>query len=323
MTPVRIELTSKEPESFILSIKLWSLIANVCNKFKEKSRKKDNFLLTCIDQRITKNFNYKMKPRILITNDDGYNAPGIRALVESVLHIASEIIVVAPLLPNSGMSNAITVKNPVRIFENFELKDLSNEHDVDVKVYVCDGTPVDSMKLAFNQIMRNNIPDLVLSGINHGANSGISILYSGTMGATIEGCLRGVPSVGFSILNHSNDADFTHSKPIVKQICQLVIDKGLPLGTCLNVNIPHGKNLKGIRLARQTKGVWVDEYEVSKDGSQKPVYWITGSFDNHEPNAEGTDEYLLTENYVTVVPVKVDMTDYQTLEKMKSWSIFK
>lgn len=254
------------------------------------------------------------KPLILVTNDDGYRAGGIKALAES-MHGLGEIIVVAPYKPNSGMSGAVTVMNPLRIFDLQETK-----ADIDAnKVYVCNGTPVDCIKLAVQELTDNRKPDLIISGINHGANSAVSVLYSGTMGAAIEGCIKGIPSIGFSILDHGMDADFNEAKKICRGIATKVLKEGLPDGTCLNVNIPVTKDIKGIRIARQAKGLWVNEYYKSTDGRGKPVYWLTGNFENHEDDENDSDEFFLAENYATVVPVKIDMTDYAYLKNMEDW----
>lgn len=250
------------------------------------------------------------KPLIFITNDDGFQAKGINELVDSVRGLG-EIVVVAPDGPRSGMSSAITSITPLRVFP-YKIEE-------DLKIYVCTGTPVDCVKLGIAEVLNGRKPDIVITGINHGSNAAVSVLYSGTMGAAIEGCLFQIPSVGFSLLNHAHDADFTSSKEVTRFITQQVLEEGLPVGTCLNVNIPDLKEIKGIKIVRQTRGKWEGEYKQSVDGGNHPVYWLTGHFGNHEPNAEDTDEYVLAKGYVSVVPVKIDMTNHEYISQLKSW----
>lgn len=252
------------------------------------------------------------KPLIFITNDDGYRAKGIASLIDALKGLG-EIVVVVPDGPRSGYSSALTSVTPLRFFP-YQIEE-------DLKIYVCNGTPVDCVKLGLGEILEGRMPDLVATGINHGANSAVSVLYSGTMGAAIEGCLFKVPSVGFSLLDHGYDADFTETKKVARHICKMVLKEGLPIGTCLNVNVPKGNDVKGIKIATQAKGKWVGEYKKSEDGGNHPVYWLTGEFQNHEPENTNTDEYVLSQGYVSVVPVKVDMTDYEYAKKLKHWEL--
>lgn len=249
------------------------------------------------------------KPLILITNDDGYRAKGINALINSVKGLG-EIIVVAPDGPRSGMSSAITSLQPLRVHLEKE--------ETDLKVYSCTGTPVDCVKLGINELT-NRKPDIVLSGINHGSNAAVAVLYSGTMGAALEGAVFKIPSVGFSLLDHSLNADFTYTEKYTRLITKQVIEEGLPAGTCLNVNIPKGNDIKGIKICRQTSGQWIEEFMLSKDGANKEVFWLTGRFDNDEPHDETTDEWALAHGYVSVVPVKVDMTNHGHMDVIKDW----
>ena len=249
------------------------------------------------------------KPLILITNDDGYLAKGIIALIDSVKGLG-EILVVAPDGPRSGMSSAITSLHPLRV--NL-LKD-----EPDLKIYTCTGTPVDCVKLGINELAGRK-PDIVLSGVNHGSNAAVAVLYSGTMGAAIEGAVFKIPSIGFSLLDHSYDADFSYSKKYIRLLTEQVIKEGLPVGTCLNVNIPKGDNIQGIKVCRQTSGQWIKEFLLSKDGIDKNVYWLTGEFANDEPLNEATDEWALAHGYVSVVPVKVDMTNHEYIDKIRNW----
>jgi len=248
------------------------------------------------------------KPFILITNDDGIQAKGLAELIE-VMRLFGDITVIAPEVAMSGMSGAITVDQPLRAIK------LSEEPGM--TVYRCNGTPVDCVKLGFNHLLEKT-PDYVVSGINHGANSSISVLYSGTMGAAIEGCLHGVPSMGISLLDYNPDADFGKAKIYTARIFQTLLENQLRQGTCLNINIPKGVP-KGIKFCRQAKGKWVDEIEKRTDPHHFPYYWLTGSFRNFEEDASDTDLHALEKNYVSVVPVKVDMTCYDALEELKNW----
>ena len=252
------------------------------------------------------------RPKILITNDDSYSSTGIEALTQSAINLGAEVTVVAPLHPNSGKSSAITVASPLRLTQ---LKETDN-----LKIYTCDGTPVDCIKLAIEVLFKEQKPDLILSGINHGSNSAVSVLYSGTMGAAIEGCLKGIPSIGFSLDDHAMDADFTDSIKICTDISKDVLKNKLPIGTCLNVNIPKGDNVKGYRVARQTKGSWINEFKKTQDGIGKDVYWLTGCFENDETEDTLTDEYVLKQRYVSIVPVKIDMTDYELFANFNRWN---
>ncbi|HBG58418.1 MAG TPA: 5'/3'-nucleotidase SurE, partial [Porphyromonadaceae bacterium] len=186
------------------------------------------------------------KPLILITNDDGYQAKGIASLTEAMKGLG-EVIVFAPDSHRSGMSSAITTSHPLRA--------RMIHHEKDLKAYICNGTPVDCVKLALNEFVDRK-PDLLVSGINHGSNAGISVLYSGTMGAAIEGCVFDVPSVGFSLCDFTPDADFSATATVARNLAKKVLEAGLPKGVCLNVNVPMGK-VKGIRMTTQTQGKWV------------------------------------------------------------------
>jgi 5'-nucleotidase len=248
------------------------------------------------------------RPSILVTNDDSIHAKGLRELIE-VMQLFGTITVIAPEVSMSGMSGAVTVDQPLRAIK------LSEEPGM--TVYKCNGTPVDCVKLGFNHMLEKN-PDYVVSGINHGANSSVSILYSGTMGAALEGCLHGVPSIGISLLDYNPDADFGKAKIYTARIFQALLDNELPSYTCLNINIPRGIP-KGIKLCRQAKGKWIEEFEKRIDPQHRPYFWLTGSFQNFEEEAKDTDLSALDKNYVSIVPVKVDMTCYDTLRELKNW----
>ena len=252
----------------------------------------------------------KEKPLILITNDDGYNAKGIKELTEAMKGLG-EIIVFAPDSHQSGMSSAITTSNPIRarIYHQEE----------DFTAYMCSGTPVDCVKLALNMFV-NRKPDLLVSGINHGSNAGISVLYSGTVAAAIEGCVFDVPSLAFSLCDFTPDADFSATKKVAHKLAKKVLKEGLPKGICLNINVPVGE-VKGIKMATQTQGKWVNEYQRAKDGVERDVFWMTGNFENWETENEKNDEWALANGYAAVVPVKIDMTAYDIMQEFKEWEL--
>ncbi len=246
---------------------------------------------------------------ILITNDDGLYANGLKTLIE-VMEEFGKIVLVSTIESMSGMSQALTVKTPLRV-------KLLEENEKR-RVYTCNGTPTDSIKLAVNQLVDRK-PDWVVSGINHGANASVSVLYSGTMAAAIEGCLYGINSVGFSLNDFSRTADFSICKKYIRIVMQKLAAESLPPGICLNVNIPAlpEDNIKGILVCRQARGNWKEEFEKRKDPMGKTYYWLTGMFQNQEPEAIDTDEWALNNGYVSVVPVSVDMTAHWYMEKLK------
>lgn len=249
------------------------------------------------------------RPLILITNDDSINAPGLHSLVESAREFG-DIFVVAPKNPQSGQSSALTVGSPLHIREI----DSAGEG---VRMFTVDGTPTDCIKLALHAIVPRK-PDLLLSGVNHGSNSGTCITYSGTMGAVLEGCMEHIPSVGFSLLHHSLAADFTLSAAHVRDIIAKVIASGLPEHVCLNVNIPAKVRPEGIRVCRAARGFWTEEYKRYLDPQGSPFYLLTGRFVNEEPDARDTDEYWLDRRYISIVPVTPDMTNREAIKKLAS-----
>ncbi len=250
------------------------------------------------------------KPLILVTNDDGIMAPGIRHLVKYMLEIG-EVVVVAPDKPQSGMGHAVTITNPLRL----EKITVDGDHDE----YSCSGTPVDCVKIAVSQVLKRK-PDLLVSGINHGANSSISVIYSGTMSAAIEGSMESIPSIGFSLLDYRFDADFTQSKKYIQRIASNVLESGLPKGICLNVNIPAIKEseIKGIKVCRQARGNWEEEFDHRNDPSGKDYYWLTGRFALHE-NSNETDGWALENSYVSLVPTQFDFTAHQMIAELNKW----
>jgi 5'-nucleotidase len=246
---------------------------------------------------------------ILLTNDDGLYATGLKTLL-GVMEEFGKVVLVSTVESMSGMSQALTVKTPLRV----KLLEENEKH----RIYACNGTPTDSVKLAINQLLERS-PDFVVSGINHGSNASVSVLYSGTMAAAIEGCLYGITSVGFSLNNFSPAADFSVCCEYVRLVMKNIADEPLPAGICLNVNIPAKpkEEIRGIRVCRQSKGNWKEEFEKRKDPMGKTYYWLTGIFLNHEPEALDTDEWALANNYVSVVPVTVDMTAHWYVDKLK------
>jgi 5'-nucleotidase len=245
-------------------------------------------------------------PVILITNDDGITAPGIKALVEAVRGLG-RIVVVAPDSPQSGMGHAITIGHPLRL-NKIEIFD-------GVESWQCSGTPVDCVKLARDKILHAK-PDLCLSGINHGANHSINVIYSGTMSAAMEAAIEGVPSVGFSSLDYKFEADFTIAAEVARDIAKRMLAAPMPVHTLLNVNIPivSKEQFKGLKLCRQAYARWAENFDHRTDPRGKDYYWMVGKFVNMDKDT-GTDVDALKEGYASVVPIKIDFTDY----KMKEW----
>ena len=249
---------------------------------------------------------------ILITNDDGFSSKGIKALINAVKNLG-KILIVAPDSPQSGMGHAISVNKPIRCYK-------TNFFD-SVEAYCCTGTPVDCIKMGL-YLLKDKKPDLILSGINHGSNVSTNILYYGTMSAAVEGALSGIPSVGYSLTDYSDDADFQYSEKIVQIISKKVIKEGLKKGTCLNVNIPNIKEnqIKGIKVCRQGRAFWDDTFDHRKDPLGKDYYWLTGSFSSKE-QALDTDINYLENNYVTIVPTQFDMTCHDSVDELKKWKL--
>lgn len=248
----------------------------------------------------------------MVTNDDGYTAPGIIKLMQ-IMRKIGDVTVVAPEDPMSGTGHAVTVRDPLR------LRKIKSEEGLEI--WSCKGTPVDCVKLGEQIVMRKK-PDLVVSGINHGSNAAVNIVYSGTMAAVLESSISGNLSVGFSLCDYSHRADMNHVEKYVKQICQQVLDKGLPERTCLNVNIPamNGQAIKGIKICRQADARWVEEFDERKDPADKEYYWLTGRFELLDEK-EDTDEKALRENFVSIVPVHHDMTAHHALEHLNNYDL--
>ena len=253
------------------------------------------------------------KPLILVTNDDSIVAPGIRALIE-VMKELGDVVVVAPDSPQSAMGHAITINNTLKLEKVHLDKELEQE-------YSCSGTPVDCVKIAVNEILKRK-PDLCVSGINHGSNSSINVIYSGTMSAAVEAGIEGIPAIGFSLLDYSWDADFEQIKAHVKQIASKVLKNGLPEGVILNVNFPKlsKDEIKGVKICRQAKAMWQEEFDKRTNPQGKEYYWLTGKFVNLDKGTD-TDEWALENGYISIVPVQFDLTAHHAMQQLNSWEL--
>lgn len=253
------------------------------------------------------------KPLILVVNDDGITAPGIRALVEAVRPLG-DVVVVAPDSPQSGMGHAITINKPLRL------------HQVDIfdgiTSYHCSGTPADCVKIAVDKVMHRH-PDLCVSGINHGSNSSINVLYSGTMSAAVEACLEGIPSVGFSLCDYRQEADFSAAAHYARLVSQQILANGLPKATLLNVNIPQLslERIQGVKICRQAVAKWEEEFIERQDPYGRNYYWLSGNFVNHDHGTD-TDEWALANGYVSIVPVQYDLTAHHGIAHLNAnWKL--
>lgn len=255
------------------------------------------------------------KPLILVTNDDGITAPGLRTLI-SVMNELGEVWVVAPDSPQSGMGHAITVDATI-----FCEKVKIDEGPQSDREWACSGTPVDCVKLAISKILPRR-PDLCVSGINHGANSSINVIYSGTMSAAVEAGIEKIPAIGFSLCDFSWNADFKPAEPYIRKITEQVLANPMPEGIILNVNIPNPESgeIKGTRICRQAEAVWSESYDARISPNGKKYYWLTGKFNNLD-HGEDTDEKALSEGYVSIVPIRFDMTDYKLIDTLKDWNL--
>jgi len=249
------------------------------------------------------------RPLILVTNDDGLFAPGIRTLVEE-MKAFGRVLVVAPDKPQSAMGHAITIHSFLRMDQV--------EYMPGVEAWSCSGTPVDCVKLAIYKLLKGARPDLLASGINHGANISINVLYSGTMSAAVEGAMEGIPSIGFSLMDHSNEADFAPVRSVVRSVTANAIKHGMAPGTCLNVNVPKLAAIKGMRVCRQAKANWEDEFETRIDPGHKEYYWLRGEFKS-EDRGEDTDVWAVENGYASIVPVQFDMTAHHAIAALNTW----
>ncbi|MBE0640007.1 MAG: 5'/3'-nucleotidase SurE [Bacteroidales bacterium] len=252
----------------------------------------------------------KKRPTILVTNDDGITAPGLRTLIK-VMRKLGDVVVVAPDRPRSGQGHAITVSMPLRVSSVYK--------EEGYQEYRCNGTPVDCVKLGVQIVLRRT-PDLLVSGINHGSNASINVVYSGTMAAVIEAAIDKIPAIGFSLDDYEANADFSHTEEYVEIIAREVLEKGLPEGTCLNVNFPVNSNkpLQGVKVCRQSLGSWKERFDERTDPRGRDYFWITGVFSNPD-HKEGTDTRAMEQNYVSVVPMKFDLTSYEAMAAVQSF----
>ncbi len=253
------------------------------------------------------------RPLILVTNDDGISAPGLRALI-SVMKEIGDVTVIAPDSPQSGMGHAITLDSTIYC-------DVVSIKDKEHAEYRCSGTPADCVKMAINEILDRK-PDLCVSGVNHGDNSSINVIYSGTMSAAIEAGIEGVPAIGFSLLDYSWSADFEILKPQIRKITGMVLENGLPDGVVLNVNFPKmdGKPFRGIKFCRQARANWIEEFDKRTNPQGKEYYWLTGKFVKMD-HGEDTDLWALENGFVSIVPVHFDLTAHHVMQTLNSWKL--
>ncbi|MCH6235108.1 5'/3'-nucleotidase SurE [Cognataquiflexum rubidum] len=253
------------------------------------------------------------KPLILVSNDDGITSKGIRVLV-NVMKKLGDVVVVAPDSPQSGMGHAITIGETLRLYE----EDIFD----DVVAYKSSGTPADCIKLAKHHVMKDRQPDLVVSGINHGSNTSISVLYSGTMSAAIEGALEGLPSIGFSLCDYSSKADFSHVEEYVYKISKQVLENGIAKGVALNVNFPPKRNepIRGVKVCRQAHAKWQEEFSERFDPNGRKYFWMAGNFVNFD-KGEDNDEWAIANNFVSIVPCQYDLTAHHAISQInEEWN---
>ncbi|WP_010179726.1 5'/3'-nucleotidase SurE [Aquimarina agarilytica] len=256
----------------------------------------------------------KKRPLILVTNDDGITAPGIRTLI-SIMNSIGDVLVVAPDSPQSAKGHAITIS------ETLYCDKIVIDPDAPQEEYSCSGTPVDCVKMATHEILKRK-PDLCVSGINHGSNAAINVIYSGTMSAAVEAGIEGIPAIGFSLLDYSMKADFTHCRSFILSIVNQVLQNGLPKGVVLNVNIPVLKTseIKGIKVCRQANAHWEEEFDKRTSPMGREYYWLTGKFVN-EDKGEDTDEWALANGYISVVPTQFDLTAHHYIQELNTWNL--
>ena len=251
------------------------------------------------------------RPLILVTNDDGISAPGIRTLISAMNEIG-DVVVVAPDSPQSAMGHAITINstlhcNSIKIDDGPQIE------------FSCSGTPADCVKLGINEILDRK-PDICVSGINHGSNSSINVIYSGTMSAAVEASVEGVPAIGFSLLDYNWNADFSQIREYVIKITKKALKKGIPKGNALNVNFPNliKEEIKGIKVCRQANAYWIEKFDKRTNPQGREYYWLTGEFINKDKGSD-SDEWALENGYISIVPIKFDMTDHDNISKLRNW----
>lgn len=250
------------------------------------------------------------RPLILVSNDDGYKAKGVNSLAKVLMEFG-DVVVVAPHTGRSGKGCAITSEVPVKVEKVHS--------EPGLEIYSCTGTPCDCVKLACHAVV-SRPPTLVVGGINHGDNSSVNAHYSGTMGVVLEGCMKGIPSVAFSLCSHDPDADFTPTYDVIRKVVSAVLEHGLPKGSCLNVNFPDSPSYSGVRICRQAVGSWVNEWEAHRHPRGGEWWWLTGEYVVEEDD-EAADRVALDNNFVAITPTKIDFTDYTLLESMKGWGL--
>ncbi len=252
-----------------------------------------------------------MRKLILISNDDGYQSKGLRCLIDMLRHLA-DIVVCAPEGPRSGFSCAFSATTPLLL--------TCRKREQGLEVWSCNGTPVDCVKMALSQILTRR-PDMVIGGINHGDNGSVNSHYSGTMGVTLEGCMKYIPSVAYSLCDHRDDADFEPLRPYIVQFTERVLRQGLPHDVCLNINFPlleQGTSFQGVKVCRMAHGSWLNEVTRCHHPRGYDYYWMVGHYHNDEPSATDTDNWALQHGYVAITPTHIDVTHYEMLRQMKS-----
>ena len=252
------------------------------------------------------------RPLILITNDDGITAPGLRSLID-VMNEIGEVVVVAPDSPQSAMGHAITINSTLHCSKIKLNKGPQKE-------FSCSGTPADCVKLAVNELLKRK-PDICVSGINHGSNSSINVIYSGTMSAALEAGIEGIPAIGFSLLDYRWGTNFEPLKPAIKTITENAIKNGIPQNVVLNVNMPQvdsSEELNGIKICRQAKAYWIEKFDKRTNPMGKEYYWLTGEFINKD-KGEDTDEWALNKNFISIVPVQYDLTAHHVIQELNTW----
>lgn len=255
------------------------------------------------------------KPLILVTNDDGISAPGLRTLVRCMSTIG-DVIVVAPDSPQSGMGHAITINNTLHL----DKVDIHDDNGV-MAAYSCSGTPADCVKIGLQEIVEQT-PDIVVSGINHGSNASINVIYSGTMSAAIEAGIEGIPAIGFSVCDYTWDAHFDHAQNAITTIVKEALAHGIPKGVVLNVNIPKATDtpIQGIKICRQARANWKEKFDKRTSPMGKQYYWLTGTFELLD-KGEDTDEFALAKGYISVVPTQFDLTAHHVIQDINNWNL--
>ena len=251
----------------------------------------------------------KKRPLILISNDDGYQAKGINSLIDMVKDLG-DVLVCAPDGPRSGNACAFSATIPLRL--------TLRKKSEGIEIWSCNGTPVDCVKMALSQLLDRK-PDLVIGGINHGDNASVNTHYSGTMGVTMEGCMKYIPSVAFSLCDYRDDADFEPLRPYVRAFTERLLREGLPQGVCLNINFPLAPAFKGVKVCRMAHGTWYNEVTTCRHPRGYDYYWMVGHYRNDEPEADDTDNWALQHGYVAITPTRVDVTAYEFMSQKDEW----